>query len=93
MTDEQETIPIEEGENTTGTADDGNTEQTLNIVEQARAERKGIEEALRESKEVLKQLQELRAQDIIGGKSKAGVKPKMDKSPAEYADDVLNNRR
>lgn len=63
------------------------TPKAVDLVEAANQARSALEKATEEAREELASLQELKAKEILGGKTEAGQpeeKPK-EETPAEYA--------
>jgi hypothetical protein len=70
-------------------------ERTLSVLEQVKAERAAFEAAKEESRNILDELKEFRANEILSGKSDAGKKedekPK-EETPQEYSQRILQGK-
>ena len=66
----------------------------LNFVEDAKLTAERLEKANEELKRLLPQLEELRAREILGGRSDAGKSEeiKVEETPQEYLKKVLANK-
>lgn len=67
------------------------TQLPQSFLEQVRQEREALEKANSEMKQLLQEQRELRAVEILSGKTDAGKQPSkpIEKSNADYAKDAL----
>ena len=68
-------------------------QNALSVLEMAKSEREMMEKAVIENKQLLEQLKELKAFDILSGKSEQGkVEPVVEMTPQEYAKRALEGK-
>lgn len=67
----------------------GSEPEIPEVVKQANAAAERLEQANKQMAETLKQLQDLKARDILGGRSDGKVETREEDSPADYAQRVL----
>lgn len=71
---------------------EGDTPQTLTVIEEANKARQGLAEENERLEKNLKELRELRAHDILGGKTSAGESRKEDIDPVAYSEKVMEGK-
>ncbi len=88
--DEKETTQEEEPEDAVEDNDERSEHETTSFIEKAIAERKAMEEAVKEMRIENDRKEKLQANLILGGESEAG-KPseKKEETPKEYRDRLL----
>jgi len=79
---------------TTSNNEDGNTPKTLGIVEEARSIREGLKTDLEEMRKLSQELKELRAFELLGGKSALTQEQKpKELSNVEYMRSVMKGQK
>jgi len=68
--------------------------ETDSIVERAKSERQKLEEAIKQTEDLLRKNEEILAKQILGGRTEAGQQPLVAKEidPKEYAKQLLNGK-
>lgn len=84
---EEEKQEVTESEDT----GEGNKSEVPEILKQASSEREGLERENERLEGNLKELKELRASEILGGKSETG-EPKKETTPLEYMREVMDGK-